>query len=105
MGVDRMTQPQAIELHIEELVLHGFEPGQRRAIARAVEEALSRLLAERGLPPGWAEGAQIDRLDAGQFEVLPAAPPAGIGAQVAQALYANGGNTTDSGNAREVRHE
>ncbi len=105
MGVDRMTQPQAIELHIEELVLHGFEPHQRRAIAQAVEEALSGLLAERGLPPGWAEGAQIDRLDAGQFEVMPAAPPAAIGSEVAQALYASAGNTADAGNPKEVRHE
>ncbi len=82
-----MTQPQAIELHIEELVLHGFELGQRRAIGQAIEEALAQLLTERGLPPGWAEGVQIHRLDAGQFQVMPSAQPATIGSQVAQALY------------------
>jgi hypothetical protein len=104
MGIDTMTQPQAIELHIEELVLHGFEPGQRRAIAKAVEEALSMLLAERGLPPGWAEGAQIDRLDAGQFDVMHDTQPAGIGAQVAQALYAGATSAAGAPNS-EVRHE
>ena len=94
-----MTQPQAIELHIEELVLHGFEPGQRRAIAQAVEETLAQLLTERGLPPGWADGVQIDRLDAGQFDVMPHAQPAAIGNQVAQALY------TGATGAPEARHE
>jgi len=82
-----MTQPQAIELHIAELVLHGFAPGDRRAIGQAIEEALAQLLTERGLPPGWAESVQIDRLDAGQFQIIPAAPPAAIGREVARALY------------------
>ena len=95
-----MTQPQAIELHIEELVLHGFEPGQRLALGQAVEQALSALLAERGLPAEWAVGAQVDRLDAGQFRVAPGAGPADIGQQVAHALYMGA-----AGPAREVRHE
>lgn len=98
-----MTQPQAIELHIEELVLHGFEPGQRRAIASAVEQALSALLAERGAPPEWREGAQVDRLDAGQFQVSPGAEPAGIGRQVAEALYA-GGQTPVAARSGEARN-
>lgn len=82
------SQSPAIELHIEELVLHGFEPGQRLAIARAVEQALGALLLERGVPSAWAAGAQVDRLDAGQFQVAPGAGPETIGSQVAQALYA-----------------
>ncbi len=100
-----MTQPQAIELHIEELVLHGFEPGQRRAIAQAVEEALAQLLTERGLPPGWEDGVQIDQLDAGQFDVIPAARPAAIGGQVAQALYAGATGVPEVPSAPEVRRE
>ncbi|MBD0326005.1 MAG: hypothetical protein ICV68_06225, partial [Pyrinomonadaceae bacterium] len=43
-----------IELHIEELILHGFERRDRYAIADAFERELSRLLseqfAEQGLP-------------------------------------------------------
>ncbi|OQA39752.1 MAG: hypothetical protein BWY52_03047 [Chloroflexi bacterium ADurb.Bin325] len=92
-----MTRPQAIELHIEELALHGFEPDQRRAIAQAVEEALAQLLAERGLPPGWGEAAQIDRLEAGQFQVAAAARPATIGGQIAAALYAAASDSNAGG--------
>ncbi len=77
----------AVELHIEELVLHGFPPEQRQAIAAAVEAALAGLIAERGAPPGWVGGEEIPRLDGGQFVVTPAARPEAIGAQVAQAVY------------------
>lgn len=95
-----MTEPQAIELHIEELVLHGFEPGQQHVIAQAFEQALAALLAERGLPDAWAAGAELARLDAGQFQVAAGATPAFIGQQVAQALYARAAVP-----AAEGRHE
>ena len=43
-------RPGWIELHIEELVLHGFAPGDRHPIGDAVEHELIRLFAEQGLP-------------------------------------------------------
>ena len=48
-----------IELHIEELVLHGFSPGDRYRIGEAVEQELTRLLADRGVPQSLAEGGEI----------------------------------------------
>ena len=47
-----------IELHIEELVLHGFEPGDRHRIGEAIERELARLFAEQGTPPSLAQGAR-----------------------------------------------
>lgn len=35
----------AVTVHIEELVLHGFDPRDRRAIGEAVCEGLARALA------------------------------------------------------------
>jgi hypothetical protein len=78
---------QNIDLHIEELVLHGFAPEDRYRIGAAVERELARLLAERGVPPGLAAGAEIAGLDGGAFQVAPGARPEAIGAQVAQAVY------------------
>ena len=46
-------KPRAIEVHIEELVLHGFDPGERWRVADTLENQLRGLLAERGLPPAW----------------------------------------------------
>ena len=78
-----------VELHIAELVLHGFEPGDRYRIGEAVERELARLLAEQGVPPSLVQGGEIERLDGGSFEVTPGAKPEAIGTQIgAQVLWA-----------------
>ncbi|HET6976762.1 MAG TPA: hypothetical protein VFI24_10595 [Pyrinomonadaceae bacterium] len=83
--------PQSVELHIEELVLHGFAAGDRHAIAAAVERELSRLLmvqfAAHGLPRSFAENSEQARLDAGTFNVAPSANSEAIGGQIAQTVH------------------
>ena len=74
-----------IELHIEELVLHGFEPGDRYRIGHAVEQELGRLLTERGAP--LARSGEVPRLDGGSFEAKPDSGVEEIGAKVARAVY------------------
>lgn len=80
-------KPEKIELHIEELVLHGFSPGDRQRIEAAVQKELARRLAEQGVPPSLARGGEMARLDGGSFEVAPSSGTEAIGAQVALALY------------------
>jgi hypothetical protein len=80
-------KPTNIELHIEELVLHGFEPGDRHRIADAVERELDRLFTQQGAQSQLALSNEIGHLDAGAFEVTAGSRPEMIGAQVAQALY------------------
>jgi hypothetical protein len=80
-----------IELHIEELVLHGFAPSDRYTIADAVERELSRLLAENSGNAGWprslADNSSRPRVDAGNFQVAPSAKASSIGDQIAQAVH------------------
>jgi hypothetical protein len=76
-----------IEVYIEELVLHGFAPGERYAIGEMVQRELTRLFAERGMPPSLSQGAEIARLNGGAFDVRPGAKPQTVGAQVARAVY------------------
>ena len=76
-----------VELHIEELVLHGFPPDYRHRIGEGVEQELSRLFTEQGLPPSLARGGDIPRLDAGAFEMNPELGTDAVGARVARALY------------------
>jgi hypothetical protein len=80
-------RPANIELHIEELVLHGFAPGDRYHIGEAVELELQRLFAERGAPQSLTHGAEMERLDGGSFGVAAGSRGDVIGAQVAQAVY------------------
>jgi hypothetical protein len=75
-----------VELRIEELVLHGFPPGDHR-IGDAVERELSRLFAEGGVPPSLTLGGDIPRLDAGAFEMNPGLGAQAAGEQIARSLY------------------
>jgi hypothetical protein len=79
--------PAAIELHIEELVLHGFSVNDRFCIGDAVERELSRLIEERGLKGLANEHLNIERLDGGAFQAAPGAKPQSIGIQLAQAIH------------------
>lgn len=79
--------PANINLHIEELVLHGFAPGDRYRIGEAVQQELTRMFAEQGVPRSLAEGGEIGRLDAGAFEMASGAKPEVVGTQIAQAIY------------------
>ena len=75
-----------MELHIEELVLHGFAPGDRFRIGDAVQRELVRLLETQGLSGTITESMGLDRIDAGSFQVQPGARAEAIGSQAAQAL-------------------
>jgi hypothetical protein len=97
----RMTKGSQIELRIEELVLHGFAPGERYAIGEALERELARLLGEQGVPPSWNRDADIPRLNGGVLRVHSGARPMAVGAQVAQAIY--GSLTPATASARETR--
>jgi len=77
-----------LELHIEELVLHGFPAADRFEIGEAVERELLRLMTEgafRGLP---ARAGLTEQLDAGRFRVATGARPRTVGAQIAQTVFA-----------------
>jgi len=76
-----------IELHIDELVLHGLPARDRRQIADAMQHELTRLFAERGTSPALANRGEVRHLDGGSFQVARGAKPNSVGAQVAQAVY------------------
>jgi hypothetical protein len=80
------ARSNAIELHIEELVLHGFAPGDRERIGEAVERELARLVAEQGTPDSWEQGGAIEDLNAGTFHVTANKPDI-VGTQIAQAVH------------------
>ncbi len=79
-----------IKLHIDELVLHGFAPGDRYAIAAAVERELMQLFTDQGtaaLSHSLTENSDVPRLHAGNFQVAFGANAGSIGIQIAQAIH------------------
>ena len=79
--------PSSIEVYIEELVLHGFTPGDRYGISEAMTGELTRLLTTQGLPASFGQSTEATFLDAGSFRVAQSAGPRAVGAQVAQAIH------------------
>jgi hypothetical protein len=75
--------PRPIRLHIEQLVLHGFDPLDRHAIGDAVRNELREALRDRS--KGDIATVSIPRLRA---ETVPASarPGEGIGTAVGQAV-------------------
>jgi hypothetical protein len=84
-----MTGSQAVnlELHIEELVLHGLEHVDRAQIGRAVEQKLWRLIAEGGAPRMLTTSREIGQIAGGEFDLTYGSTATEIGNQVAEAVY------------------
>jgi hypothetical protein len=79
------TRNANIDLRIEELILHDLPYDQRHRVAAAIEQELTRLLAERGAPPGFADEAP--QFDAGTVHVSPNLTAESVGIQVAGSIY------------------
>jgi hypothetical protein len=75
-----------IELVIDELVLHGFDPRQRHAIGDAVARELTRLARTHARELRGRGSADVARLDAGVFDT-PARTPADAGAGIANSVF------------------
>lgn len=88
MTADTPNQrPYNIELHIENLVLHGFAPRDRHAIGEAIQRELTRLFTEQGIHASLHQGYEAERMDGGSFQVKQGTKANTIGTQVAQSVY------------------
>jgi hypothetical protein len=76
-----------VNLHIEELVLNGFSPGDRHRIGQAVEFELARLITEQGIPSSLSREGGVARMDGGRFNMWPNSGAEVIGGQVARSVY------------------
>lgn len=77
----------AIEVTIDELVLHGFAASDRYAIAEAVQRELARLVAAQGVSPSLARGGETACLNGGAFPAVPGMGGDKLGSLVAQGVY------------------
>lgn len=75
-----------IELVIDELVLHGFDPRQRHAIGDAVVRELTRLAGMDARELRGQHSIDVTGLDAGTF-VTPAPTAAGVGTAIAGSVF------------------
>jgi len=75
-----------IELHIEELLLDGFDPFDPYRIADELRRALTLALTEPHKNHIEPREGKVDRLDAGSITLQKDAPARQVGRQVAGAI-------------------
>jgi hypothetical protein len=81
------SQKSEINLHIEELVLHGFAPGDRHRISEAVQQELTRLISEQSGFASASKNITRDHVDGGNFRMTNAAKTTVVGTQIAGAIW------------------
>ncbi len=78
----------SLELHIEELVLHGFSRHDRDRIESAITQELTRLFTDQGIPQSFGVGDHALRLEGGSFQITAGRPAQVAGTEIAQAIFA-----------------
>jgi hypothetical protein len=76
-----------IELQIDQLVLRGFEGIDQHQVGSAIQNELSRLIREQGLPVSLNQPRVIGNMNAGKFKMGKSTGPRDIGTQVAKKIY------------------
>jgi hypothetical protein len=81
----RNSQP-SVDLHVEELVLHGFAAGDRYMISDAVERELALLLTNGFFMR--SESAAEAFVDAGEIHLRPGFSPRQVGEEIGRSVFA-----------------
>ena len=79
--------PRRIEIHIDELVLHGVAPAGRRAVVDALQLELEALVARHGVEALLSRPEGSAQQSAGPITLAPGAGPAQLGAQIARTVH------------------
>ena len=80
------VKPGNIDVHINELVLDGFQNVDQSLLKAAIQRERSRLVAHGSLPAPWNKDAKAPSLDGGMVNLSPTAGADSIGTHIAQAL-------------------
>jgi len=79
-----MRRPN-VALNIDELVLHGFAPGDRHRIAAAMRREMTRLISAQGVPDAWHANPPV--MQGQQFTAAHDANPHAVGTAIARSVY------------------
>ena len=83
----KMAQQPGVKVHIEELVLEGFPPGDRYRISSAMEQELAWLMGEERAS-GWQQRPlALERMMGGTFHLKAGAKPQAAGIEIARAVF------------------
>lgn len=84
---DSRSATSNVDLHIGELVLTGFDGVDGAGVGAIVQQELTRLFAERGVPAGLRQDAVTSAMDAGAITLPADADAYTLGAHIAGQIY------------------
>lgn len=79
--------PQDIEIYIDRIVLEGFEHLNARQLNQTIQQHLTDLLIEQGLPQGLTGLGKVNKLNGGQIYLTSNPNPGQIGKSIANGIY------------------
>jgi hypothetical protein len=79
--------PQDIEIYIDRIVLEGFDHLNAQKLNQAIQQHLTILLTEQGLPQGVAGLGEVNKLNGGQIHLAPNPTIGNIGKSIAGGIY------------------
>lgn len=83
-----MSAPRRVVIHIDELVLRGFRPEDRHAIAAGLQAELTRLYAASPeAVQALASRGDMARLRIGNVNLTPGTRPGQVGSQLAEGIH------------------
>jgi hypothetical protein len=82
-----LSRPRTVRVHIERLVLDNVRSSDGPRVAAAVQQELTRLFSQQGVPPSMLGGGAMASVDAGSFRQTPTAKPVATGTQAARSIY------------------
>lgn len=91
-----------VRIHIDELVLHGFDPGERHRIAAAVQKELARLIRNEGAPASAGVASSVDSLNAGVIRIPPGSTARAAGVRIGASIYQGLQRQSQSGQSVRV---
>ena len=74
-------------MHIEQIVLHGYAPGDTRRLGEALQAELTRLVQKHGVNSSGMENLSLQTLDGGRLKAAERPSTEALGARLAQRIH------------------
>lgn len=85
-GHPQSSSAGAIEVHIEQIVLHGYAPGDTHRLGEALQAELTRLVQKHGVNSSGMGNLSLQTLD-GRLKAAERPSTEALGARLAQRIH------------------
>lgn len=81
------SSPGTIEVHIEQIVLHGYSPADTHRLGEALQAELTRLVQKQGVNGSGMGNLSLQTLDGGRLKAAENPSTEMLGARLAHSIH------------------